>query len=509
MQVALDALPRDVDVLHALVRDLASSVQARDAEVERLRAVVRALQRARFGRSSERLSPDQLALALEDAEADLARAEALTGHAAPPRETPVEAPPRTRRGPLPDHLPRVERVVPAPCGEACPDCGGALRDAGATAAEMLDWAPAQVRVLRVVRPKLACRACGTLHQAPAPGRVLAKGLATPALVAHVLTSRYCDHLPLHRQSAILARHGAGVSRSTLTDWVGQACWWLEPLRGRLAAHVVAGERVFADDTPLPVLDPGRGRTKTGRLWAYARDDRPFGGDAPPAVVFRYEPDRRAERPAAHLAGFRGVLQVDGYAGFAPLAAGGHVQLAACWAHLRRRFHELAVGGSPVAAEALRRIAGLYAVEARVRGRPAPERLAERDTHSRPVVDELRAWLEGRLRLLPGRSALAVAIRYGLGRWADLTLFLRDGRADLDTNPVERAIRPVALGRKNALFAGSDGGASRWAVVASLVETARLNGVEPYAWLRSALGRMVDGHPASGLDELMPWAGPTA
>jgi len=331
-------------------------------------------------------------------------------------------------------------------------------------------------VLRIRRPKCACRACGTLHQAPAPERLLAKGLATPALVAHVLVSRYCDHLPLYRQSRILARHGAEIGRSTLCDWVGQACWWLEPLHQRLMTHVLAGSRVFADDTPLPVLEPGRDRTRTGRLWAYARDDRPWGGTEPPAVVFRYEPDRRAVRPAEHLRGFHGTLQVDGYGGFQALGETGQVTLAACWAHWRRRFYDLHQAGSPVVTEALRRIAGLYEIEARVRGQPPPERQAVREGQSRPIVEALRPWLEAQVAQLSSRSRLAEAIRYGLGRWAALTRFLGDGRIDLDTNPVERAIRPVALGRKNALFAGSDGGAQRWTAIASLVETAKLNGV---------------------------------
>ena len=508
MQVALDALPDDVEMLHRLVRDLASVVEARDGaldesktEIARLRAIIRQLQRAQFGRRSERLDPDQLSLALEDLEADLARAEAARPASLPQPD--AGTPPRPHRAPLPAHLPRVETVVPVP-HERCPDCGGALREAGESVAEMLDWVPAQVRVLRIRRPKCACRACGTLQQAPAPERLLARGLATPGLVAHVLVSRYCDHLPLYRQSKILTRHGAELSRSTLCDWVGQACWWLEPLHARLMDHVLAGERVFADDTPLPVLEPGKGRTKTGRLWAYARDDRPWAGPAPPAVVFRYEPDRRATRPAEHLSGYRGILQVDGYAGFEALAGGDRITLAACWAHWRRRFYDLHQAGSPMATEALRRIAEIYGIEASIRGQPPPERQAARVELSRPLVEALHLLLELQLPQLPGRGRLAEAIRYGLGRWGALTRFLDDGRIDLDTNPVERAIRPVALGRKNALFAGSDGGAQRWAMVASLVETAKLNGVEPYAWLRATLTRMAEGHPASKLDELLPW-----
>ncbi|QET91590.1 IS66 family transposase [Roseomonas mucosa] len=509
MQVPLDALPDDVEMLHRLVRDMADVVESKSSaldesrtEIARLRQIIRELQRTRFGRSAEHLDPGQLALALEAAEADLANAETAQPAPVPPPAS-CALPPRPHRTVLPAHLPRLESAVPVP-HQCCPDCGGALRDAGESVAEMLDWVPAQVRVLRIRRPKCACRACGTLHQAPAPERILAKGLATPALVAHVLVSRYCDHLPLHRQSRILARHGAPIARSTLCDWVGQACWWLEPLHARLMTHVLAGERVFADDTPLPVLQPGKGRTQTGRLWAYARDDRPWGGETPPAVAFRYEPDRKAVRPVEHLRGYRGILQVDGYGGFEALGEGGRMTLAACWAHWRRRFYDLHLAGSPIASEALVRIAELYEVEARIRGQPPQERQAARQAGSRSMAEALRSWLEARLAQLPNRSRLAEAIRYGLGRWTGLTRFLDDGRVDLDTNPVERAIRPVALGRKNSLFAGSEGGAGRWAIVASLVETARLNGVEPYAWLRGTLTRMVEGHPRNRIDELMPW-----
>jgi len=321
----------------------------------------------------------------------------------------------------------------------------------------------------------------------------------------VLVSKYCDHTPLYRQSQIFARHGVDLSRSTLVGWVGGACWWLEALHERLCKNVFASDHLFADDTPIPVLDPGRGRTKTGRLWVYAREQRPWSGPEPPAAVYLYAPDRKAERPASHLEDFKGVLHVDGYAGFEQLANNSDVVLAACWAHTRRKFYEVAEAtGSPVAAEALRRIGELYVVEARVRGQSSAHRLAERRSFSRPIVQALHAWLEAQLPRVAGRSTLAEAIRYALSRWEGLTRFLHDGRIELDTNPVERAIRPVALGRKNHLFAGSDGGGDRWAIVCSLIETCKLNGVEPYAYLRDVLTRMVDGHPINRLDELLPW-----
>ena len=400
-------------------------------------------------------------------------------------------------------------MIPAP-HESCPDCGGILHDAGATSSEMLDRIPAQIRVIRITRPKRACRCCGTLHRAPAPERVLAGGLATPGLIAHVLVSRHCDHLPLYRQSRIFARHGLEIGRSTLSGWIGAACWWLEALHERLVAHVMAGDRVFADDTPLPVLDPGRGRTGTGRLWADTRDDRSHGGKTPPAVVFHDAPDRTGARPAQHLRTFLGILQVDGHAGFEAPSGKGTVILAACWAHARRKFHELHEAGSPVATEAVQRIAAPYEIEAAIRGQPPDERRRVRQQQSHPRIDGLQAWFDVQLSRLPRRSRLAEAIRYALGRWSALTIdplcgsILDDGRIDLDNNPAERATRPIAPGRKNSLFAGSEGGANRWAIVASLIETARLNSVEPYVWLRNTLTRMVDGHPVSRLDELMPW-----
>lgn len=343
-------------------------------------------------------------------------------------------------------------------------------------------------------------------QVGAPERLIAGGLATPALLAHVLISKYCDHLPLYRQSQIFDRQGVDLCRSTPAGWVGAACWWLEALHERLCENVFASNHLFADDTPIPVLDPGRGRTKTGRPWVYAREQRPWSGPEPPAAIYLFAPDRKAERPAAHLAAFKGIPHVDGYAGFEQLADKSNITLAACWSHSRRKFYDVAEAtASPVAAEALRRIGELYAIEARIRGHSPAYRLAERRTFSKPIVDALNVWLDAQLRLVSGRSTLAEAIRYALPCWHGLTRFLNDGRVELDTNPVERAIRPVTLGRKNHLFAGSDGGGHRWAVVSSLITTCKLNDVEPYAYLRDVLQRMIDGHPVNRLDELLPWS----
>ncbi len=499
MRLDLDNLPSDVALLQELVRDMAGAALTREGEIDRLKTLIKQLQRMQFGKRSERLDPDQLALALEDLGADIGRVEESAPAPSPPPES------QPKRKPLPDHLPREDVVIDMD-GPACPCCGGALHPIGESVSEMLDWIPAQLKVIRISRPKYACRSCQRIAQAPAPERPIAGGLATPGLLAHVLVAKYCDHLPLYRQSKIFARHGVELERSTLAGWVGGAAWWLEALHRRLGEHVTASDILFADDTPVPVLDPGRGRTKTGRLWAYVRDQRSWGGPEPPAALYIYAPDRRAERPEAHLARFKGVVHVDGYAGFERLTANGDITLAACWAHTRRKFYEVAEAeNTPLAHEALRRIASLYAIEAEVRGQTPAHRLAARRARSKPLVGAMHAWLERELPKLPARGALAEAIRYALTRWDGLTRFLTDGRVDLDTNPVERAIRPITLGRKNHLFAGSDGGGERWAVIASMIETAKLNGVEPYAWLKDVLTRMVGGHPVNRLDELLPWA----
>lgn len=503
MEIDLAALPDDVGTLHQLIGDLVAAreherAEAR-AEIDRLRHIVKLLQRNRFGRRSERLDDDQMQLGLEDVDADIARAEASLPEAS---ATKVKAPDEAAG--LPDHL-ECEDIRIDIDADVCPGCGGAIHPIGETVSEMLDWVPARLRVIRISRPRYGCRSCGTIHQAPAPERPIAKGLATPGLLAHVLVSKYCDHQPLYRQAQIFARHGIKLNRSTLANWVGGATWWLEPLHRKLAEHVFASTKLFADDTPIPVLDPGRGRTRTGRLWVYARDDRPWGGSDPPAAIYFYSPDRRAERPASHLDTFKGILQVDGYAGFEQLTRRGDITLAACWAHARRKFYDVEQAtGSPIAAEALERIGQFYTVEKLIHGQSPEERLRVRNVRSRSLVERLKSWLEAQLTRIPMRSALAEAIRYALTRWPALCRFLEDGRVELDNNTVERAIRPVALGRKNHLFAGSDGGADRWAIVASLIATAKLNNVEPYAYLKDVLERMTQGHPARDLDNLLPW-----
>jgi hypothetical protein len=347
------------------------------------------------------------------------------------------------------------------------------------------------------------------------------GLPTDAFVADVLISKYAWHLPLYRQSQILQTEGIRIDRGTLAHWVGFAAVELEPLHARLLQMLKTSTKLFADETRCPVLDPGRGKTKTGYLWALARDDRPWGAADPPAVAYMYAPGRGAEHAVRHLAGFSGVLQVDGYAAYKALTdarrAGGPLTLAFCWAHLRRRFYDIAGanvyrerqaltngGNAPIAEEALTRIGKLYEIEADIRGRPADERRTERQAHSKPLTDELKPWLEKQLARVSRGAPIADDIRYGLSHWDGLIRFLDDGRIEIDSNIVERSIRPIALNRKNALFAGSDEGGANWAIIASLIETAKLNGINPHAWLTDTLTKLVNRWPASRIDQLMPW-----
>jgi transposase len=477
------------------------------AESERLRLIIKALQRHRFGRRAESLPEDQLLLALEEAEQAEAAQHAKAEESGAGEKTARVTKRRANRGALPSHLPRIETVMDVE-NQTCPCCAGALHRIGEDVSERLDVVPAQVRVVVVRRPKYACRSCEeVVVQAPAPARLIEGGLPTDAAVAHVLVSKYADHLPLYRQAQIFARQGLALDRSTLADWVGRAAFLLRPVHERLLERLKQSHQLFADETTAPVLDPGRGRTKTGQLWAYARDDRPWGGADPPGVAYVYAPDRTAERPITHLAGFRGVLQVDGYEAYKVLAKRGEVQLAFCWSHVRRPFYELASGSAPIAMEALARIAALYKIESEIRGRSAEERRAVRRDRSRPLVEAFEPWLREKLALISQKSKLAEAIRYALTRWPGLTLFLDNGRIEIDTNVVERAIRPLALNRKNALFAGSDSGAEHWAAIASLIETCKLTGVEPLGYLTDVISRIVNGHPQSRIDELLPWAYP--
>jgi transposase len=531
-----DALPDDLSAAHAMILELTAVLKEkdeavatqreaiaqrdealldRDVEVARLTLIIKKLQRLQFGKRSEKLDPDQLALGLEDVETAVAGAQAAAAlrprrQARAPRSD--EAP--RRRCKLPEHLPRVEVVIDID-DKTCPCCGAALHRIGEDVSERLDVVPARHQVLVTRRPKYACRGCTDgVVQAPAPPRLIESGLPTEAMIASVLVSKYADHCPLYRQHQILARQGIAFDRSAMAEWVGRAAFLLRPIAERMLFLLKQSGKLFCDETGVPVLDPGRGRTKKGYLWAVARDDRAWNGtieqgSGPPGVVYVYAPGRSGEHARAALAGFSGVLQVDGYAGYNALnddpKKAPPVTLAFCWAHWRRDFFELAeAGDAPIAREALAEIAKLYAVEDDIRGRSADERRAIRLEKSKPLVDALFAFLEKKLERLSKGSDLATAIRYGIKRREGLTRFLEDGRIEMDSNPVERLIRPVTLNRKNALFAGSDEGGTNWGAIASLIETCKLNRVEPGAYLADILAKLVNAWPNSRLDDLLPW-----
>jgi transposase len=498
----LDAL--NPNELKALIFSQREQLLSRDNEIEHLKLLIARLRRMQFGRKSEKVEREieQLELRLDELEAAQSEKAAASQTSAVPAPV-VQVAGRPARRPLPGHLPRETRKYP-PKQEACPECGGELKHLGEDVSEILEYMPARFKVIRQVRSKLACGCCDKIVQAAAPSRPIARGMAGPGLLAHVLVSKYCDHLPLYRQSEIYAREGVDLERSTLADWVGGTSALLAPLVEALRRHVMNATKLHADDTPVPVLAPGNGKTKTGRLWTYVRDDRPAGDATPPAVWFAYTPDRKGEHPQAHLSNFTGTLQADGYAGFDPIYQAGRIQEAACWAHVRRKFYDLVTAHkSPVAGEALERIGALYAVEKEIRGRSPEERRAVRGTRARPLLESLKQWLEATLSKLSRKSDTALAVRYALGRWEALLRYLDDGHIEIDNNAAERALRTVALGRKNYLFAGSDAGGERAAAIYGLIGTAKINGLDPEAYLRDVLTRIAD-HPINRIAELLPW-----
>src|SRR3954451_13195959 len=516
MSPAPEPLPNEVAALRALLaqacaeRDAARAEKAQLAsQNDRLRHLIRQLQRLQFGPRSEKLDPDQLNLALEDLEQAVGETEAEQEKADPALKRTRAETRRAGRASLPEHLPRVEVVI-APEDTACPCCGGAMQVIGEDRSQRLDRVPAQYQVVVTCRPKYACRKCQEgVVQAPAPARLIEGGLPTERMVAHVLVAKYADHSPLYRQSQILARQDIAIDRSVLACWVGHAAAEIKPLWRLMRDELLRSTKLFADETRAPVLDPGRGRTKTGYFWVLARDDRPWQGTAPPAVVYRYAPGRGAEHAVALLRGYCGVLQTDAYAAYRSLAdpkrGGGPVSLAYCWSHCRREFFDLAkTAPAPIATEALRRIAQFYQIEAEIRGRSADQRQALRQQKTRPLIEALKIWLEKTLVQLSTGSEIAKAIRYALNQWDGLTRFLDDGRIEIDSNSVERAMRPVALTRKNSLFAGSDEGAENWAMLASLIETCKLNGVNPEAYFTDVLTKLVNNWPNRRLAELLPW-----
>jgi transposase len=476
---------------------------------ERLHALLLKLRRMQFGRKSERLPEEQLALGLEDLETAIAQttAEAERGDPALRRVRAEKR--RASRGALPTHLPRIE-VMLTPPDTACPCCKAMMVEIGEDRSERLDVIPTQYRVLVTRRPKLACRACpGVVVQEPVPPRLIEGGLPTEAMVADVVVSRFADHQPLYRQAQMMARQGVEIDRSTLAFWVGYAAAEVAPVVRRLKEIVLGSVHLFADETVVPVLDPGRGRTKQGYFWTIARDDRPWGGPDPPAVVYTYAPGRQHKHARTLLGGYPGILQCDGYGAYKnlvdPAGRRSPCTLAFCWSHVRRGFYDLAQGGpAPIATEALQRIAALYRIEAGIRGRSTEERRSARQARSRPLLDELRTWFEAQSAKLPGSAPTAKAIGYALNHWEGLAQFLDDGRIEIDSNSVERSMRPVVLSRKNSLFAGSDEGAENWAALASLIETCKLNKVDPKRYFTELLTRLVNGWPQARLDELMPW-----
>lgn len=525
-EIDLDSLPDDPQLLRQMVaaqlgerrhfEDIIArrdkSLQEKAAElknqsllVEKLKHQLALLKRRLFGASSEKLSQeiDQLELMIEDLEVDR---ETDTVNSAPPadgekadreKKTPV-------RAVLPDHLPR-EDVVHSP-GDCCADCGGLLHNIGEDVLEQLDYVPASYRVIRIRRPKMACRTCEAVHQVPAPDHAINRGKAAPGLLAHVLMSKYMDHLPLYRQGEIYAREGIVLPRSTMTDWVGQVTRLLTPLYKKLEQHVLAQTSLHGDDTPVPVLHPGKGRTRTGRLWSYVYDGRPRGEEIPPAALFHYSPDRKGDHPGDHLKDYKGLLHTDGYSGFNKLynRKTDPIREVACWAHVRRKFFDIHQSQpSPVTTEVLDLIRTLYQIEREVRGDPPDKRRAARKEKAGPLLQRLKKYLDQKQRQLPRKSALAAAIAYALKRWTALIYYIEDGRAEIDNNAVERSIRPVALGKKNWMFCGSDKGGQRAAMMYSLLETAKMNGVNGEAWLTDVLARIA-AYPVNRVEDFLPW-----
>lgn len=536
MEAAVSNLPNDVEALKALVVSMTRRATDAEAELANARAKASAdqaliahlklqiakLNRERFGPHSERSRRllDQLELQLEELEAsasedDLAAemAAASTTNVAPFERK------RPARKPFPEHLPRERVVITPPC--SCPACGGTrLSKLGEDVTETLEVIPRQWKVIQTVREKFSCRDCEQITQPPAPFHVVPRGWAGPSFLAMLLFEKYGQHQPLNRQANRFAREGVPLSLSTLADQVGAATAALIPLYRRIEAHVLAAERLHGDDTTVPVL--AKGKTDTGRLWVYVRDDAPFGGPAPPAALFHYSRDRRGTHPRAHLVSWAGILQADAYGGYGELYQGGRepgpVLEAGCFAHARRKFFELADVESaarkksrgertgqiyPTALEAVQRLDALFDIERGVNGLPSQERLAARQEHSAPLMADLHAWLHAQLARLSRNHDLAKAINYMLRRWPAFTRFLEDGRVCITNNAAERALRGVTLGRKSWLFCGSDRGGQRAAVMYSLIGTAKLNNVDPQAWLADVLARIAD-HPVNRLDELLPW-----
>jgi transposase len=516
-----DSLPTDLTAAHALIGALRTDLVAAQARataaeseakyrallIEKLKYTIAKLRHQQFGQSSERGAIlEQLELQLSELEENAAEADTAAQVAAASTKVEVRSFARAKpaRRPLPEHLPRERIVYPSP--PACPCCGGALHKLGEDVTETLELIPRQWKVIQHVREKFSCRSCEAITQPPAPSHPIARGRAGPGLLAHILFAKYGLHLPLNRQSATYAREGIELDVSTLADWVGAAAATLMPLVLLIRAYLFTAERIHADETTVPVW--AKGKCRTGRLWTYVRDDQPFGGLDPPAAAFYYSPDRGGAHPEQHLASYAGLMQADAYSGFTRLYAAGRrpgpIVEASCWAHARRKFFDLArINKAPIAIEAVERIDALFAIEREINGAPPPERLRVRHQRSRPLVIALETWLREQRRKLSASNQVAKAIQYSLNRWPALVRFLDDGRLCMSNNAAERALRGIAIGRHNWTFAGSDEGGRRAAAIYTLVETAKLNDVDPQAWLADVLARLPD-HPAKRIDELLPW-----
>lgn len=523
-------LPDDVDALKAMVIALAeqrAQVAARNVQLEarnthleavnktaeariaRLTATIKVLERARFGSRSERLrtgtlSEEQYALVFDEIETGVAAIKAQLEKATGPSKN--KRAPRPRKS-FAAHLERVEVIIEPEVPAGCEGLERVL--IGEDVSERLDVTPAKFRVIVTRRPKYAYRGRDGVVQAAAPARIIESGIPTEALLAQIAVAKYADGLPLYRQEAIYARDRVELNRTQMAQWMGKVGFELEPLAEHILTRIKQGERVFADETTLPTLAPGSGKAKTAYLWAYVRDDRPFGGSGPPMVAYRFEDSRAGECVARHLDGYRGILQVDGYAAYNRLTRSDRsndgVTLAACWSHVRRKFYELhAAGSSVIASQTVAQMAPLWAIEEEVRGQNPATRMVARQEKSAAIVAALFTLWENELPKLSGKSKPAEAIRYALGRRTALERFLADGRIELDSNTVERAIRPQTITRKNALFAGSDGGGRTWATIATLLATAKMNQVDPHAWLAQTLERIANCWPNSDIDALMPW-----
>lgn len=481
-------LPDDVEALKGMIIN-------QSYELEKLRSQIAGLRRHQFGVKSEAL--DQLEMLLDDMEAR--QAAIIDPDALPKTADPKDQP---KRKPLPGHLPREEERHGLDQTD-CASCGKPMRKMAEDVREILDYVPGNFVVKRHICEKYACRDCGTIAEAPLPSMPIEKGAPGAGLLSNVLISKYCDHLPLYRQSEIYAREGVDIPRSTMAGWIGKMSNLLAPIAERIETQVLEGEAIHTDDTPIPVLDPGRGKTKTGRLWAHVRDERPHGSKTPPAVFYKYSADRKGERPREYLKDYKGFLHADGYAGYEKLY-GDKIREVACMAHVRRKFFDIhKATNSPIAEEALKRIAALYEIEKRIRGKPPDERACVRQDEAKEKFEALHDWLQTTLPSVPGRGELAKAMRYAITRMKRMKAYLKDGRLELDNNIAERSVRGVAVGKKNYLFAGSDNGGESAAVIYSLVETAKLNGVDPHAWLAHVIANIAD-HPMKQIDDLLPW-----